>query len=104
MAKALVSGKKQKEIINELTRVAKNVGLKVSSGKLFYAGLKLKSGQCSLREESWLVVDKTQPYEDQIELYKRALADLELPDDLPECVRGILNDKVLPLDNQKTAS
>ncbi|MDR1545469.1 MAG: hypothetical protein LBU12_01870 [Deltaproteobacteria bacterium] len=48
--------------------------MRVSSGRLIYAGLRLKSGQCSLHDEPWLVVDRFQPFEDQLEIFRRALA------------------------------
>jgi hypothetical protein len=97
--------KKQKSILSDLEKFAKSVGLKVSTGKLIYAGLKLKSGQCSLFQEPWLVVDKTQPFEDQIELYRQALADLEAPlDDIPEGLKEILSRDLLDRAADKTGS
>ncbi|MDR1678040.1 MAG: hypothetical protein LBS44_06585 [Deltaproteobacteria bacterium] len=70
--------KKQALILSELDKLAKKVGLKVSVGKLIFAGLKLKSGRCLLRQEDWLVVDRFQPFEEQADLYRRALAGFEL--------------------------
>jgi hypothetical protein len=91
------SSRKQKEILNDLEKLAKKTGLKVSSGKLVYAGLKLKSGQCSLREESWLIVDRTQPYEDQLEIYRQALSRLELPDEeIPRGLKDVLGSELWP--------
>jgi hypothetical protein len=70
--------KKQSQIISELDKLAKKVGLKVSAGKLVFAGLKLKSGQCQLRQDNWLVVDRFQPYEEQLDVYRRALAGIKI--------------------------
>ncbi|MDR1314916.1 MAG: hypothetical protein LBQ12_14805 [Deltaproteobacteria bacterium] len=61
-----------------LERFAKAKGLKVSTGKLFYAGLRLKSGQCVYREEPWLVLDRFQAFDDQLELFRKAFADLKI--------------------------
>ncbi|MDR1872325.1 MAG: hypothetical protein LBS60_10500 [Deltaproteobacteria bacterium] len=90
-----VSGqeKKQRIILSELEKLSKKLGLKVSSGKLVYAGLKLRSGQCSLRQEPWLILDRSQPFEEQVELFRQALANLTLdeeaiPPDLKEVLTG----------------
>jgi hypothetical protein len=84
------TAKKQKVILTELEKLAKKMGLKVSTGKLVYAGLKLRSGQCVLREEQWLVLDRAQPFEDQVELFKRALTDLGVEKELiPEDLKDV---------------
>jgi hypothetical protein len=70
--------KKQTKIISELDKLAKKIGLKVSAGKLVFAGLKLKAGSCLLRQENWLVVDRFQPFEEQLDTYRRALSDFDL--------------------------
>jgi hypothetical protein len=71
--------KKQCHVISELDKLAKKAGLKVSAGKLDFAGLKLRSGRCLLRQEDWLVVDRLQSFEDQVELYRRALSEVDIP-------------------------
>jgi hypothetical protein len=107
MLKMPANSKKQKLILSDLEKFAKRIGLKVSSGKLIYAGLKLKSGQCTLRQEPWLIVDKTQPVDDQIELYRQALATLELPsEDIPVGLKEILGKEIQfeTMAAEKTAS
>jgi hypothetical protein len=83
------SAKKRKTILVELVKLAKKAGIKVSTGKLVYAGVKLKGGQCSLREETWLVIDQAMPFEEQVEacrqaILQRDLAKEKIPDDLKE--------------------
>jgi hypothetical protein len=70
--------KKQKENLAILEKLAKGLGIKVSSGKLLYAGLRLKGGQCILREEPWLILDRNQPYEEQLDLYREAIGSLNM--------------------------
>ncbi|MDR1036657.1 MAG: hypothetical protein LBT40_08825 [Deltaproteobacteria bacterium] len=69
---------KQRECLSVLEKFAKGFGLKVSSGKLFFAGLRLKSGQCVYRDEPWLVLDRAQPFEDQLELFRKAFEGLRV--------------------------
>ncbi|MDR1578432.1 MAG: hypothetical protein LBT86_09465 [Deltaproteobacteria bacterium] len=98
------SAKKQKALLSELEKLAKKVGLKVSTGKLIYAGLKLKSGQCSLRREPWLIVDRAQPFEEQVELFRLALTQMELePERIPDHLKEILSQR-LPLDTAPVAT
>ncbi|MDR1607465.1 MAG: hypothetical protein LBT38_03550 [Deltaproteobacteria bacterium] len=92
------SVKKQKILLSDLEKLAKKVGLKVSTGKLLYAGLKLKSGQCSFRQEPWLIVDRTQPFEEQVELFRQALTRLDLPQmEIPDNLKDLLGYSVSPL-------
>jgi hypothetical protein len=78
--------RRQKDVLGELERLARRMGLKVSSGRLLFAGLKLKGGRCSLREQPWLILDRQLPYEDQVETYKRAFLEMApatgIPDDM----------------------
>ena len=99
MAARLVSGKKglaggklqsgnltkrQKDVLTELEKLAKKLGLKVSSGKLLFAGLKLKGGRCSLRDEPWLVLDRFLPYQDQVDTFKKAFLEITPETGIPE--------------------
>ena len=61
-----------------MEKLAKQVGLRVSWGKLRFAGLKLKGGQCLFKGEKWLVLDRTQPYEDQLDSFREALQEFDL--------------------------
>jgi hypothetical protein len=74
--------KKLTSLLAELEKLIKKLGLKVSSGKLVFAGLKLKGGQCLLRRDNWLILDRLQPLEDQLEVYRNALKSLEIPEHL----------------------
>ncbi|MDL2226907.1 hypothetical protein LJB86_04555, partial [Deltaproteobacteria bacterium OttesenSCG-928-M10] len=58
--------KKQQEILKTLENAARRTGLKVSAGQLRFAGLRLKGGSCFLRGHQWLVLDKSQPFEDLV--------------------------------------
>ena len=78
--------KAQNQVLSELEKLAKKAGLKTSAGKLVFAGLKLKSGECRLRRENWLVVDRQQPFEDQLELFRRALGSVNLE---PGLLKGL---------------
>lgn len=78
MAKKNKKTQKQQETIRQLEKLAKQVGLKVSWGKLRFAGLKLKGGQCLFKGEKWLVLDRTQPYEDQLDSFREALQEFDL--------------------------
>lgn len=70
--------KKQLEILKALEGAARRQGLKVSVGQLRFAGLKLKGGNCLLRERQWLILDKSQPFDDLVELYRQVLPAQEL--------------------------
>jgi hypothetical protein len=78
MAKIKKKTKKQQETIRQLEKLAKQVGLRVSWGKLRFAGLKLKGGQCLFKGEKWLVLDRAQPYEDQLDSFREALQEFDL--------------------------
>jgi hypothetical protein len=87
------SAKKRKEILAELVKLARKAGLKVSSGKLVYAGVKLKGGQCSLREETWLVLDQAQPFEEQVEICRQAILKRDLASErIPESLKEIFGE------------
>jgi len=75
--------RKQLEILKALEGAAKRQGLKVSAsvGQLRFAGLKLKGGSCLLRGRQWLILDKSQPFDDLVELYRQVLS----ADELVEC-------------------
>lgn len=70
--------KKQKSSLQELEKLARKLGLKVSYGKLRFAGLKLKGGQCIYRGEKWLVMDRNQPFDEQVDLYREAFKEFDL--------------------------
>jgi hypothetical protein len=70
--------KKQKAILEALEAAARRAGLKVSTGRLRYAGLKLKGGSCLLRGRRWLIMDRTQPFDDLLEIFRQALSPEEL--------------------------
>ncbi|MFH1091512.1 MAG: hypothetical protein V1742_08070 [Pseudomonadota bacterium] len=84
--------KKQQEVLRQLDKVARDLGLRLSYGDLKFAGLKLKSGQCLFKGEKWLVLDRQQPYEEQLETFREALTgfDLytrEIPDDIRKLIQ-----------------
>lgn len=82
---------RQKEILKELERLSKKVGLRVSYGKLRFAGLKLKPGQCLLRGEKWIVMDRAQPFEEQVDVYREALKEFKIKkQDVPEILVKVL--------------
>jgi hypothetical protein len=93
MAKAKVQkrplDRKRHETIAVLERYARSRGLKVASGKLVFAGLKLRSGKCVYRDEPWLVIDSAQPYGDQLDLFRKAFEELGI-EGHPEDVEAIL--------------
>lgn len=70
--------RKQLEILKALEGAARRQGLKVSAGQLRFAGLKLKGGSCLLRGRQWLILDKSQPFDDLVELYRQVLPAGEL--------------------------
>ena len=70
--------KKQKAILAALEEAARRAGLKVSTGRLRYAGLKLKGGSCLLRGRRWLIMDRTQPFDDLLEIFRQTLSTEEL--------------------------
>ena len=72
--------KKQREVLQALEAAARRSGLKVSAGQLRFAGLKLKSGSCLLRGKQWLILDKNQPFDDLVEIYRQVLTTKELAD------------------------
>lgn len=88
--------KKQQETLKALEEAARRQGLKVSSGQLRFAGLKLKGGSCLLRGRQWLILDKSQPFDELVELYRQVLS----PEELVDC--GLPPD-LLNLEPLKTA-
>lgn len=66
--------KKQQQVLKALDAAAKKVGLKVSAGQLRFAGLRLKGGSCFLRGRQWLILDKNQPFDDLLDIYRQALS------------------------------
>jgi hypothetical protein len=70
--------KKQQATLSELEKLSRKLGLRVYSGKLIFAGLKLKGGQCLLRDDSWVVIDRYQPYEEQVEVFRKGLGKVSI--------------------------
>ncbi|MDR2724540.1 MAG: hypothetical protein LBC90_00425 [Candidatus Adiutrix sp.] len=70
--------KKQKVTLEALEAAARRAGFKVSTGRLRYAGLKLKGGSCLLRGRRWIIMDRTQPFDDLLEIFRQALSSEEL--------------------------
>ena len=84
--------KKQREILSELEKLAKSLGMRVSFGNLKFAGLKLKGGHCRLKDEQWLVVDRRQAFEEQVETFREALSQFDLKEeDTPPALKRIFH-------------
>ncbi len=88
--------RRQQEVLKALEAAARRVGLKVSAGQLRFAGLKLKGGNCLLRGRQWLVLDTSQSFDDQVDLYRHVLSfdDLvacELPTEMLDLLRPYLD-------------
>jgi hypothetical protein len=64
----------EKGTLLRLERLAKAAGMRVSTGKLIYAGIKLTPGICSLRGETWLILDSGQSFDEQVDLYREAFS------------------------------
>ncbi len=81
--------KKEAEALKALEQTARRLGLKVSvsAGQLRFAGLKLRGGSCLLRGNQWLILDKNQPFEELVDIYRQALSSRDL---------SVLSDDVLP--------
>ena len=89
--------KKQAHTLKLLEKLAKRVGLRVSYGKLQYAGLKLKGGQCLFRGEKWLIIDRRHSFDDQVDLFRDALREYDLSqEDVPREIHGLLMDLIQP--------
>ncbi|MDR2443644.1 MAG: hypothetical protein LBE31_09010 [Deltaproteobacteria bacterium] len=76
--------KKQQSLLADYERLAKMTGLKVSAGRLVFAGLRLKGGRCSLRSQNWLVIDRFQTFEEQLDCFRAALAGQTITEELLE--------------------
>jgi len=88
--------KKQQQVLKALETAARRQGLKVSVGQLRVAGLRLKGGSCLLRGRQWIILDRYQPFDDLIEVYRQALsldslAGLGLGDELVELIAPYLD-------------
>lgn len=102
--------KKQKRTIAELEKIARELGLRVSAGDMRFAGLKLKSGHCLFRGETWVVVDRRQPFEEQVEVLSEAIGtldwkQLELSPELEKAITknmGAESTKSVPVDGETT--
>ena len=81
--------KKQTALLKDLEAAARRAGLTVSTGPLRYAGLKLKGGNCLLRGRRWLILDRAQPFDDLLDIFRQALtaADLAAGGLSPESLR-----------------
>ena len=71
--------KHQNQILSELEKLTVKSGIRVSASKLSYAGLKLKGGECLLRDIKWLVIDNYQSFEEQLFHFRAALSQVNLP-------------------------
>lgn len=79
--------KKQEEVLKALESAARRLGLKVSVGQLRVAGLRLKGGNCLLRGRKWIILDRHQPFDELVDIYRQVLclddlAGLNLPAEL----------------------
>jgi len=70
--------KKQRAVLQALEEAARRAGLKVSTGRLRYAGVKLRGGSCLFRGHRWLVMDRAQPFDDLLEIFRQVLSPEEL--------------------------
>ncbi|MBF0527661.1 MAG: hypothetical protein HQK55_00035 [Deltaproteobacteria bacterium] len=83
--------KKQELILRLLDQLARQTGLRISYGQLRFAGLKLKGGQCLYRGRKWLVIDRQESFEGQVELFREALTRLDLTGlDIPPELQGYI--------------
>ena len=73
--------KKQEETLSQLESLARRGGLRVAYGDMKFAGLKLRSGHCLFKGERWLVLDRKQPFEDKLELFRDALGQYDLSEE-----------------------
>ena len=90
MAKKKKLSERQRKILQALEDLAQNLGLRVSYGDLRFAGLKLKGGQCLFRGEKWLVMDRRQPYEEQVDAFVDALKEFDIEDqEIPVVIKGL---------------
>ncbi|MDR2302913.1 MAG: hypothetical protein LBF38_12880 [Deltaproteobacteria bacterium] len=87
--------KHQVKVITELDKLARKCGVKIFTGKLVYAGLKIQSGNCRLHSDNCLVIDRGQPYEEQLDLYRQVLLNVEIQpkhfDELSQETKSALN-------------
>ena len=70
--------KKQQDILQNLESTARQLGWTVSAGKLRFADLKLKGGNCLLHGKRWLVLDKNQPFEELVDIFRQAFTSEDL--------------------------
>ncbi|MDR0882786.1 MAG: hypothetical protein LBP55_09655 [Candidatus Adiutrix sp.] len=96
--------RKQQDILKGLALAASRLGWRVSAGQLRFADLKLKGGNCRLRDSQWLILDKGQPFDDLLDIYRQVLSaeDLKssgLPAELQEQLLPYLNQPG-PTDHQ----
>ena len=87
--------KKQQIILKELEKLAKRLGVRVSYGDLRFGGLRLKGGQCLFKGEKWMVLDRKQAFDDQLDIFLSVLnqADLsgqEIPPELENVLSPLL--------------
>lgn len=88
--------KKKNQTVQELEKLANNVGLKVSYGDMKFAGLKLKSGHCVFKDEHWLILSRKDSSEDKIELFAEALKNFDLDEvELSQELQKILTPNLL---------
>ncbi len=91
--------KKQQQTLRELEKLARGLGIKVSYGRLKFAGLKLKGGECLFKGEKWVVMDRKQPFEDQLEVFRTAINQFDLTEEnIPALLKGILPISAPPED------
>ncbi|MBF0531229.1 MAG: hypothetical protein HQK55_18570 [Deltaproteobacteria bacterium] len=83
--------KKQRSTISLLEKLARARGLRISYGDLRFAGLKLKGGLCEFRGETWVVMDRRQPFDDQVDIFREALNGREFTEELGPDLKKILN-------------
>ena len=70
--------KKQRDALRELEGLARRLGVRISYGRLRFGGLNLKGGQCIFKGEKWLILDRRQAFEDQLDLFREAIRQCDL--------------------------
>lgn len=88
--------KKQRETLAALDKLAQRAGLKVSYGRLNYAGLRFKGGGCRFKGRNWLIIDRLRSFEEQLEVFQAVLSERDWPDDISPDLLKLLRRPLKP--------
>ena len=87
------------QLLQELKDLSENLGISVSEENLKASGFKVKSGLCTVKGKKLLIIDKTKPTDQKIDIIAECLASQPLDSVyLIPAVRELVSRYIKPSD------